>query len=134
MKATPTEDQPGVQRTPARGASSLQLRVLSGPAWNGYFGVQIDGSGRAPAGSAAWVALVESVASGTDGTVAPREVVRTVSGPLVPAELRQGKPWQHLLAMRWPETAKASRLRARAWIEDAGGHIVAMAGERCDAR
>lgn len=134
MKAALTDDRASVQRTPARGASSLQLSVLSGPAWNGYFGVRIDGSGRAPAGSAAWVALVESVASGTDGTAAPRELVRTVSGPLTPPELRQGKPWQHLLAMRWPETAKASRLRARAWIEDARGHIVAMAGERCGAR
>jgi hypothetical protein len=60
--------------------------------------------------------------------------VRTLSGPLRPGELRSGRPWQHLLSMRWPETAKPSRLRARAWIEDAHGRIVAMAGERCGAR
>jgi hypothetical protein len=48
--------------------------------------------------------------------------------------LRSGQPWQHLQAMRWPETAKPERLRAQAWIEQRDGRIVAMAGERCDAR
>ncbi|HSB98442.1 MAG TPA: hypothetical protein VLE45_00920 [Burkholderiaceae bacterium] len=134
LKAAPADDRTGVRRSAARGASSLQLRVSSGPAWSGYFGVQVDARGRAAAGATVWIALVETVTAGTDGTPVPRELVRAVSGPLTPSELRSGKPWQHLLAMRWPETAKASRLRARAWIEDAGGRIVAMAGERCATR
>ena len=134
LKAAPTDDSSSVQRSAARRESALQLRVTSGPAWNGYFGVQVDATGRAAAGARVWVALVESVAAGTDGTPVPRELVRTLSGPLVPDELRHGRPWQHLLAMRWPETAKPSRLRARAWIEDAGGRIVVMAGERCAGR
>ena len=33
--------------------------------------------------------------------------------------------------MRWPDTAKPERLRARAWIEQPDGRIAAMAGERC---
>jgi len=134
LRSAPGDDRTSVQRSAARTASALQLRVAAGPAWNGYFGVQIDASGHAAAGSTVWVALVESVAPGTDGTPLPRQLVRTVSGPLPADELRSGKPWQHLLAMRWPETAKPSRLRARAWIEDARGRIVAMAGERCSAR
>jgi hypothetical protein len=74
------------------------------------------------------------VAPGTDGSAVPRHLVRTVAGPLEPAELRNGKPWQLLQAMRWPETAKPVRLRARAWIEQHDGRIVAMAADRCDDR
>jgi len=121
-------------RAPARADSPLRLRVQTGPAWNGYLAVQLDGSGRAPAGASAWVALVEWVDAGTDGTPLPRRLVRTVAGPFEPTELRSGKPWQRLQAMRWPETARPVRLHAQAWIEQRDGRIVAMAGERCDAR
>jgi hypothetical protein len=107
------------------------LTVASGPAFNGYIGVQLDGRGRWPAGTSAWIALVESVPSGTDGTPVPRQLVRTVAGPLEPAELRSGERWRVLRSMRWPETAKPERLHARAWLERADGRIVAMAGERC---
>jgi hypothetical protein len=121
-------------RAAARGSRALQLRVRSGPAWSGYFAVQLEGSGRVPAGASAWVALVEWVEAGTDGSAVSRRLVRAVAGPLESAELRSGQPWQHLQAMRWPETAKPERLRAQAWIEQRDGRIVAMAGERCDAR
>jgi len=134
LAALPADDRTSVRRTAARGRSSPQLRVSSGPAWNGYFGVQVDASGRASDGASVWIALVETVTAGTDGSAVPRELVRTLSGPLQPVELRRGQPWQLLQAMRWPETAKASRLRVRAWIEDANGRIVVMAGERCGAR
>jgi hypothetical protein len=121
-------------RTMARGAGSARLAVASGPAFNGYIGVQLDGRGRWPAGTSAWIALVESVDAGTDGTPVPRQLVRTVAGPFQPSELRSGKPFRVLQAMRWPETAKPQRLRARAWLEHADGRIVAMVGERCTAR
>jgi hypothetical protein len=130
-KAEPGNGRARVQRSAARDAGGLQLSVASGPAWNGYFGVQVDTGGRPAAGASVWIALVESVASGTDGSAVPRELVRTLSGPFKPAELRSGQPWQYLLAMRWPDTAQPARLRARVWIEDASGRIVAMAGERC---
>jgi hypothetical protein len=120
-----------VHRTAARSASAMKLTVASGPAFNGYLGVQIDGRGRAPAGSGVWIALVESVPAGTDGTPVPRQLVRAVAGPMQPRELNSGKAWRLLQAMRWPETAKPERLRARAWIERADGHLVAMAAERC---
>jgi hypothetical protein len=132
LRADAVGDGALVHRTAARSTTPLpQLRVLSGPAWSGYFAVQADGSGRVPKGATVWVALVESVRAGTDGTVAPRQLVRTVAGPFEPAELRGGKPWRLLQAMRWPDTAKPERLRARAWIEQPDGRIAAMAGERC---
>lgn len=127
-------DRASVRRSAARSTPPLLLHVVSGPAWNGYFGVQVDGGGRPMARATVWIALVEYVDAGTDGSAVPRELVRTVAGPYAPSELRDGQPWQLLQAMRWPDTAKAARLQARAWIEDAGGRIVAMAGERCAAR
>jgi hypothetical protein len=125
LKAEPANDRARVRRSAARRDTSWQMSVVSGPAWNGYFGVQVDASGRADNGVSAWIALVETVAAGTDGSAVPRELVRTLSGPFTPSDLRSGGPWQHLLAMRWPETAKPSRLHARAWIENAAGRIVA---------
>jgi hypothetical protein len=120
-----------LHRTAARSPSAVRLTVASGPAFNGYFGVQLDGRGRAPAGSTAWIALVESVPAGIDGTPVPRELVRTVAGPYQPRELQSGKAWRVLRAMRWPETAKPERLLARAWLERADGSIAVMTGERC---
>jgi hypothetical protein len=133
LNSEPAADRASVQRSAARSDTALQLRVTSGPAWSGYFGVQVDASGRTGAGTSVWIALVEAVAAGTDGSAVPRQLVRTLSGPLAPSDLRNGKPWRHLQAMRWPETAKPARLHARAWIEDAAGRIVAMAGEPCGA-
>jgi len=134
LQAGPTDNRISMQLSAARRASSLQLSVISGPAWNGYIAVQLDASGRVSAGTSVWVALVEAVAPGTDGTPVARELVRTLAGPLPAEDLRRGQPWQYQLAMRWPETAKPVRLRARAWIEDARGRVVAMAGERCAVR
>lgn len=131
---TGVDDERTVEhRSAARNASKVQLSVAAGPAFNGYFGVQLDGHGRWPTGTSAWIALVESVAAGTDGTLVPRQLVRTVAGPFQPRELRNGKPWRVLQAMRWPQTAKPERLQARAWLERADGRIVAMVGERCTA-
>jgi hypothetical protein len=120
-----------VHRTPARNTNPARLTVAAGPAFHGYVGVQLDGRGRWPAGTSAWVALVESVNPSTDGTPVPRQLVRTVAGPFQPAELRSGKPWRLLQALRWPEISSPERLRARAWLERADGRIIAMAGERC---
>lgn len=125
------ERQAVAHRSAARAAGRARLTVAAGPAFNGYIGVQLDGRGRWATGTSAWIALVESVPSGTDGTPLPRQLVRTVAGPFEPAELRSGKPWRVLQAMRWPETARPERLHARAWLERADGRIVAMAGERC---
>ncbi len=132
---TGTNDERTVEhRSAARSTVTVRLTVASGPAFNGYIGVQLDGRGRAPAQATVWIALVESVAAGTDGTPVPRQLVRSVAGPFQPRELQSGKPWRVLQAMRWPETAKPERLLARAWLERSDGAIVAMAGEHCKSR
>lgn len=132
MGAPPPPERTAVWHSAAREGRAMRLSVRTGPAWNGYIAVEIGGAGRAPAGTTAWVALVEHVDAGTDGASVPRQVVRVVAGPFEPAEWRSGKPWSRLQALRWPDTAKPERLRARVWIERSGGRIVAMTGERCD--
>ena len=118
-----------VHRTALRPPRGTSLAVATGPAWHGYLGVQLDLGGRWPAGSSAWVALVEPVPKGTDGTPVPRQLVRNVAGPIVMNLL--GKRRRETLAMRWPESARPERLRAAAWIETATGRIVAFALEGC---
>ena len=112
-----------------------RIGVASGPAWKGYFGVQISLQAPArqpwPAGATAWVALVEEVPAGSDGSPVARSLVRAVAGPLPMANPTTGQPMRHLRAMRWPDEAQPTRLRARGWVEAADGRILAMAADRC---
>ena len=129
--------------------SALRLQVVAGPAWKGYFGLQMTlqhapaGSlrGGLPAGSSAWLALVEWLPAGTEGSPVARALVRSVAGPLPldgpPAgpsphqPQPQFQPITHLRALRWPDSARPERLQARAWIESASGQILLMAADRC---
>ena len=133
----------GAEPAVAGRPSALRLQVASGPAWNGYFGVQMTvqsaraGSNRAglPAGSTAWLALVELLPAGTDGSPVARALVRSVAGPLPLDRPASGpplaQPLSHLRALRWPEGARPERLQARAWIEAPTGQVQLMAADRC---
>ena len=111
--------------------SSVSLSVQSGPAWKGYFGLQFSARGRVPDGASGWLALVEYLPAGTDGSEQARELVRAVAGPLPLAALSPSRTMTHLGALRWPESARPERLRARAWIESNSGALLAVAAERC---
>lgn len=129
--------------------SAWRLQVASGPAWNGYFGLQMSlqaaraGSNRAglPAGSTAWLALVELLPPGTDGSAVARALVRSVAGPLPldglavapsPGQpVQPVQPLSHLRALRWPDGARPERLQGRAWIEAPSGQVLLMAADRC---
>jgi hypothetical protein len=123
--------------------SALRLTVVAGPAWNGYFGLQMSlqaaraGSNRAglPAGSTAWLALVETLPAGTEGSPVARALVRSVAGPLpldgLATAVSPAQPLSHLRALRWPEGAQPERLQARAWIESPTGQVLLMAADRC---
>lgn len=125
-------DAPATQRTALRPRPGVRLSVAAGPAWKGYFGVQLDTYGRWPHGAVGWLALVETIPAGTDGTPVVRHLVRSVAGPIAidAAQTRQ----RDTRAMRWPETAKPERLRATAWIESPGGQILGFAQDRCLTR
>ena len=118
-----------------RAGSTPALRVQSGPAWNGYFGLELrlpaSARSRLPAGSTGWLALVERVPAGSDGTPVARDLVRSVAGPLALDGLRAGQPLTHLRALRWPPSAEPTRLQARAWIEAPDGTILAVAADQC---
>lgn len=115
-------------------ATGLKFSVQSGPAWNGYFGLRLEARGHVPAGSSAWLALVELIPANTEGSVAERQLVRSVAGPLPLEALRSGRATSHLRALRWPETAQPTRLQARGWIEAPDGALLAIATDRCPLR
>jgi len=112
-------------------APTLALVVKSGPAWNGYFGLQFTARGRVPRGATGWLALVEEIPAGSEGSAVARELVRSVAGPLALAAMRPTRAVDHLVALRWPETAQPDRLRARAWVESTDGRLLAVASEGC---
>ncbi|HSW04131.1 hypothetical protein [Aquabacterium sp.] len=110
-----------------------KLQVQSGPAWNGYFGLQLDVRGTLPAGSSGWLALVEMLPAGSEGSRIERQLVRSVAGPLPLDGAGSPRGLRHLRALRWPESAQPTRLQARGWIEGPDGRLLAVAADRCAA-
>ena len=98
----------------------------------GYMGVQLHATGAWPAGSSAWIALVELIPVGTRDTVLPRHLVRVLVGPLtLPASPGAKNAIAPLYGLRWPENAHPDQLVATAWVEGADGRITQMATDRC---
>ena len=115
-----------------------RLRIADGPAWNGYVGVQLTVDRRAalPAGAQAYVALVERVPAGSEGSGVTRQLVRAVAGPLSLEELPTTRRVRHCRAMRLPEGARPERLGSVGWVETAQGIVIAAtqsAGANCKA-
>lgn len=112
----------------ARGA--LVVEVEDGPAWHGYIGlaltVRYTATRPLPKGLKAWVALVERIDAGNEGTPVDRLLVRSVVGPLALDALAQREPVEHLRAVRVPETGQAERLATVGWVEAANGRVIAL--------
>ena len=122
---TPTET---LQRqTPLSRADAPRLRIADGPAWNGYVGVQltVDRRTALSAGALAYVALVERVPAGSEGSGVTRQLVRSVAGPLSLDELASTRTVRHFRAMRLPEGARPERLGSVGWVETAQGVVIA---------
>ena len=140
--APATNPAPARLQAAGRPLDGLRLRVASGPAWQGYFGLQLSLTAAKPAahltalpsGATAWLALVERVPAGSDGTPIARALVRSVAGPLPLDVLQPGKAMTHLRALRWPASAEPTRLQARAWIEAPDGHLLAVVADSCAVR
>lgn len=130
----PVGQQMLVARSTVMPPRGLRLAVQSGPAWSGYIGLQLSVGGRVPPGASGWMALVEQIPAGSEGSTVRRDLVRAVAGPLPLVGVRAGQPLTHLAALRWPETAKPERLVARAWLEAADGRMLAVASEPCPRR
>ena len=133
--APPANAQRQHRQKSAAGPGPITLDVAAGLPMNGYYALQLSVGSRPgqalPAGSSAWLALVEMVPAGRDGTPVARALVRSVAGPLSLQALRPGKALDHLAAMRWPEGAQIDRLQARGWVEAPDGRLLAVVAERC---
>ena len=105
------------------------LRVVDGPAWNGYVALQlsVDRDAALPPGAVAYVALVERVPAGSEGSAIARQLVRELVGPLSLHELASKERVQHLHAVRLPPTDRPERLASVGWVETAQGTVIAAA-------
>ncbi len=115
----------------------LRLRVAHGPAFQGYIGASIEL--RPPAGIkkpfTSWLALVETIPAGTEGSPVERTLVRNVFQPDwgdvdVPARTRQKRTIESR-SMNIPAGVNTDGLRMIGWIEDANGQVRAIAESRC---
>jgi len=128
---------------PTSAPASSGLRVMIGPAVNDYRGTSIS-LGRNP-GRAAMrtpdyrytLLLVEALPAGTEGSAAPRNLVRNaLQGPWnMGTQLPKGEQWlwRESRSMRVPDGADVDRTRVVGWLEDAAGQVVAAAQARCPA-
>ncbi len=128
--------------TPAWGP----LRVMAGPTVNEYRGTSISLGRKAAAaprrGTAAadyryTLLLVEAIPVGTEGSTAPRNLVRNVLQGAwnQGTRLHKGEQWlwKESRSMRVPDGADASRTHMVGWLEDAEGQVVAAAQSHCPA-
>ncbi|MBN9203372.1 hypothetical protein [Methylibium petroleiphilum] len=119
-------------RWPIARRPAVRLTVGGGPAWNGYLGLQLQASGKLPEGAEVYLALVENIPAGSDGSPIERRLVRGVAGPLVlDADGRRSTQWR---ALRIPDGAKPERLQGMAWWVDREAQLRGIALEACAAR
>jgi hypothetical protein len=123
----------------SRVAPSGRLRVAHGPAVSGYVGASValqrlprEG---APAPWTTWLALVETIPTGTEGSPVPRNLVRNLIQPPWDGrkQLSKGEQTGFLESrvMDIPAGTDTSRLAVIGWVQDAGGRVVAAAQSRC---
>nr|WP_315425656.1 hypothetical protein [uncultured Albidiferax sp.] len=114
----------------AQQPSKALLRVARGPALGGYIGTSIELQPTGPIHGplTAWLALVETIAAGTDGTPVERNLVRNT---LVLDWNAAAGSWKEIRPLAVPEGAQAARLRVIGWVEDASARVLAAAQSQC---
>lgn len=113
----------------ARQQAAGSLRVAVGPAFNGYVGASIQSLGGGQGPFTGWLALVETLPAGTEGSPVERNLVRNllqVAWPAAPGRRFEARP------MGIPEGADPDRLRVVGWLQDSRGRIRAISESRCD--
>lgn len=116
-------------------AAARSLRVAHGLAFNNYIGASIElrPAGRGP--WTAWLALIETIPAGSDGTPVERNLVRNLFQPSWEGRSPLSKAEQKRLfesrPMGIPEGANPERLRVVGWVQDARGDVRAISESRC---
>ncbi|MDP1955463.1 MAG: hypothetical protein Q8K71_13350 [Polaromonas sp.] len=129
------------RRTSVTGGKGT-LRVAHGLPVTGYIGASIAYK-QLPSNAAgqpwsAWLALVETIPAGTEGTPVARNLVRNLIQPIWDGRRQLSKTEQvnfiESRSMDIPPGMNTDRVRVIGWVEDAQGRIVAAAQSRCAGR
>lgn len=119
-------------------AAGRKLRVAHGLPFNGYIGASIELKPGTGGPWNAWLALIETIPAGTEGTPVPRNLVRNVLQVSWESGRSLSKQEQTRLfesrPMSIPEGANPKRLRVVGWVEDARGRLVGAAQSVCSVR
>ena len=135
--APPTETL--VTRQAVAGRAAPRLRLAQGLAIADYLGASIEVTRRrqSEAGQtwSLWLALVETIPAGVEGTPVTRNLVRNLlQHTWEPTGRQTKKPHQkfyELRPMRFAEGASPERLRLVGWVQDAKGQILAATQTVC---
>jgi hypothetical protein len=122
-----------------KGFKGTTLRVAHGLPVSGYLGTSIELKPIPAAGKkqrlTAWLALVETLPEGTEGTPVVRNLVRnafqvTWSGDQKPSKTDQNRFFD-ARSMSITGGVNPDKLRVIGWVEDAKGQVLAAAQSRC---
>ena len=128
-----------VSKRPVRGVVGSTLRVAHGLPVADYVGASIEMK-PVPAAArgqrwSAWLALVETLPVGTEGSPVERNLVRNLLQTNWNMRQQLSKTEQDRFfeqrSMRIAEGADARRLRVIGWVEDGRGRVVAAAASQC---
>ena len=121
------------QRSSTVQGGSHHVRVSRGPVVDGYVGASLTFDSRAPlkAPLTGWLALVEVLPAGTEGSPGPRVLMRNLLSDTIPPHNTEimGQLWR---PMNVPAGAHADRLQLVGWVSDAQGRVLAAAASSCD--
>ena len=136
--AVPTKSQSVAHAV--QGIAGARLRVAHGLPVSDYVGASIELKPVAPAARQAltvWLALVETLPAGTEGSPVERNLVRNVFSRSWDGRKQLLKNEQNRLfesrAMNLAPAAGADRLRVIGWVEDRRGRVLLAAQSRCAA-
>ena len=121
-----------------KGMPGASLRVAHGLPVSGYLGASIEVKPVYPAARpslTAWLALVETLPAGLEGSPVERNLVRNVLSRTWDLRKQLSKGEQNRLfevrSMNISPAANPDRLRVIGWIEDEKGHVLAAAQSHC---
>jgi hypothetical protein len=137
----PAPAQASSQTHPVQALRGATLRVAHGLPLNDYLGASIELKPIPAAAKkqrwTAWLALVETLPAGTEGSPVERNLVRNVLQTTWDGNKERLKTEQNRFfdarSMNIAPGAVPSRLRVMGWVENAQGQVMAAAQSRCNA-